>query len=90
MIVGTVVNSDSQKATYPVKLLVNGSLQETAEVTVGARAQQAVTFRYAPQGPGKYVIKVGAQTAELTALQPATFAVNCLTVKPERVRAGSR
>jgi hypothetical protein len=65
-IVTNVVNTGNEAGNYEVVLKINGHVEQTKTVGVGAQGTQPVKFTITKAQPGTYAIDVGGQTGSFT------------------------
>lgn len=83
-----IVNTGGTKGSYIAKLTIDGTTEQTAEVTLSPGTHLTVTFLVTVDVPGNYMIGVGELTGELAVFQPVEPIV--IKIKPYEPSAQSR
>ncbi len=67
-IITNVVNTGNEAGNYEVVLKINGQVEQTKTVGVGAQGTQPVKFTITKAQPGTYAVDIGGQTGSFTVL----------------------
>jgi len=85
-----VSNTGETAGEYEVVLKVNGTVEETRTVTVGARGTSVVTFTVIGSEPGSYDINVNGATGSFSIQQaPAATTIPTTVVAPTPIKGAN-
>ena len=90
-VMATVENTGDSEGSMTVNLVVDGTVEESTEITVPANDATTVTFTYEPSDPGEYefgVNDVHAGTLTVEEEPEASFEVSEATLSDGTIEAG--
>jgi len=72
----TLVNTSEVEETYEVVLEIDGVVEDTREISIGAGSSQTVTFTTSRDAAGTYTVSAGGQTGSFTVREGAPWVLN--------------
>jgi uncharacterized ubiquitin-like protein YukD len=83
-----VQNVGEQEGTYDLRLMIDGLIEQSRNVTLDGAQQTTVAFTIQRDTQGSHSIEVGNLSGSIEVLAPAEFHVSNLNLSPAKIRPG--